>query len=93
MPAKKISELEAVQSTQLVNNDLLTIVDSSETDITNINKKITIGEFVSFLRDSSLFPISFNNSFINPAAFFDGCFLGILPLSNSQFDGASDCVD
>ena len=41
MPAKKISELEAVQSTQLVNNDLLTIVDSSETDITNINKKIT----------------------------------------------------
>ena len=72
MPAKKISELEAVQSTQLVNNDLLTIVDSSETDITNINKKITIGEFVSFLRDSSLFPISFNNSFINPVAFING---------------------
>lgn len=72
MPAKKISELEAVQSTQLVNNDLLTIVDSSETDITNINKKITIGEFVSFLRDSSLFPISFNNSFINPAAYING---------------------
>lgn len=72
MPAKKISELEAVQSSQLVNNDLLTIVDSSETDITNINKKITIGEFVSFLRDSSLFPISFNNSFINPVAFING---------------------
>jgi len=72
MPAKKISELEAVQSTQLVNNDLLTIVDSSETDITNINKKITIGEFVSFLRNSSLFPISFNNSFINPVAFING---------------------
>ena len=83
MPAKKISELEAVQSTQLVNNDLLTIVDSSETDITNINKKITIGEFVSFLRDSSLFPISFNNSFINPAAYIKvGEQLVETPISN-----------
>ncbi len=79
MPAKKISELDAIQSTQLVKNDLITLVDSSETDITNINKKITIGEFVSFLRDSSLFPISFNNTFINPVAFING---DQVPISN-----------
>ena len=69
MPAKKISELSEIQSAQLTSDDLLTVVDSSETDITNINKKLRLESLTSFLRDSSLFPIDFNSSYLNTAAF------------------------
>jgi len=40
MAGKKITELEEL--TQLQNEDYLTIVDSDETVITNINKKISV---------------------------------------------------
>ncbi len=70
MAGKKISQLSTILSDQIVDDDLITLVDSSETVITEINKKVTIEQFNTFLRDqSSVFPISFQPTFIETTAY------------------------
>ena len=70
MAGKKISELNELLYDNIVSDDLITLVDSSETVITNINKKVTIAQFNDFLRNkSSVFPISFQESFIETKAY------------------------
>jgi len=70
MAGKKISELDELLYENIVNDDLITLVDSSETVPSNINKKITIEQFNDFLRNkSSVFPISFQESFIETKAY------------------------
>ena len=49
MAGKKISQLSTILSDQIVDDDLITLVDSSETVITEINKKVTIEQFNTFL--------------------------------------------
>jgi len=79
MAGKKITELEEL--TQLQNEDYLTIVDSDETVITNINKKISVESFITYLRNQSIiFPIQFSESFIDTKAY------------GLTIDGASDQV-
>ena len=70
MAGKKISELNPLLANQIRNDDLITLVDSSETVITDINKKVTIEQFNDFLKNrSSVFPISFQPSFIETKAY------------------------
>ena len=70
MAGKKISELNPLESNQIVNDDLITLVDSSETVISDINKKVTINQFNDFLKNrSSVFPISFQPAFIETKAY------------------------
>ena len=58
MAGKKISELDELLEENIASDDLITLVDSSETVISNINKKVTIAQFNDFLRNkSNVFPI------------------------------------
>ena len=70
MAGKKISELDELAYDKIVNDDLITLVDSSETVISNMNKKVTIAQFNDFLRNkSNVFPISFQESYIDTKAY------------------------
>ena len=70
MAGKKISDLDELLEENIASDDLITLVDSSETVISNINKKVTIAQFNDFLRNkSNVFPISFEESFIETQAY------------------------
>ena len=70
MAGKKISELDELTYENIVKDDLITLVDSSETVISNINKKVTIAQFNNFIKNkSSVFPISFEESLIETDAY------------------------
>lgn len=70
MAGKKISELDELLEENIASDDLITLVDSSETVVTNINKKVSIAQFNDFLRNkSSVFPISFEESHIDTKAY------------------------
>ena len=70
MAGKKISDLDELAYDKIVNDDLITLVDSSETVISNMNKKVTIAQFNDFLRNkSNVFPISFQESYIDTKAY------------------------
>ena len=69
MASKKISQLKNLDSSQIQTDDLLTLVDVSETDVTKINKKTKIGDLTDYLRNkSNLFPIPFTEDYINSDA-------------------------
>ena len=68
MAGKKITELEELMTIQ--NDDYLTMVDSDETVVTNINKKISVESFVTFLRNESImFPVPFAETYIDTKAY------------------------
>ncbi len=68
MAGKKITELEEL--TTIKNGDYLTMVDSDETVVTNINKKISVESFVTFLRNESImFPVPFAATYIDTKAY------------------------
>ena len=68
MAGKKITELEELMTIQ--NDDYLTMVDSDETVVTNINKKISVESFVTFLRNESiLFPVPFAETYLDTRAY------------------------
>ena len=70
MAGKKISDLDELAYDKIVKDDLITLVDSSETVISNMNKKVTIAQFNDFLRNkSNVFPISFQESYIDTKAY------------------------
>jgi hypothetical protein len=67
MAGKKITELEELMTVQ--NDDYLTMVDSDETVVTNINKKISVESFVTFLRNESImFPVPFAATYLDTKA-------------------------
>lgn len=73
MANKKISELNYANADQIDSSDVLTFVDVSETDVENINKKVTFDQFGQYLKEyTNLFPIPFNTQFIKPDAYIDG---------------------
>ena len=68
MAGKKITELEELMTIQ--NGDYLTMVDSDETVVTNINKKISVESFVTFLRNESImFPVPFAETYLDTKAY------------------------
>ena len=68
MAGKKITELEELMTIQ--NDDYLTMVDSDETVVTNINKKISVESFVTFLRNESImFPVPFAETYLDTKAY------------------------
>jgi len=68
MAGKKITELEELMTVQ--NDDYLTMVDSDETVVTNINKKISVESFVTFLRNESImFPVPFAATYLDTKAY------------------------
>ena len=97
MAGKKISELDELLYENIVNDDLITLVDSSETVPSNINKKVTIAQFNNFLRDkSSVFPISFQESYIDTRAYgliVDGVENQSRPISNTVSNKTVNLAD
>lgn len=78
MPSKKISQLDSATSSQIFPDDLLTIVDVSETDITKINKKTTFEELGTYLKSySNIFPVPLTPEYILTDASVNGEFLPI----------------
>jgi len=97
MAGKKISELDELLYDNIVSDDLITLVDSSETVISNINKKVTIEQFNDFLRNkSSVFPISFEESHIDTMAYgliVDGATGQKRPISNTVSNKTVNLAD
>ena len=97
MAGKKISDLDELAYDKIVKDDLITLVDSSETIISNINKKVTIAQFNDFIRNkSSVFPISFEESFIDTKAYgliVDGATNQERPISNTVSNKTVNLAD
>lgn len=70
--SRSISELESITADEIQTDDLLTLVDISESNPDKMNKKIEISEFESYLKEyTNLFPIDINDKYINTTAFID----------------------
>ena len=97
MAGKKISELDELTYENIVKDDLITLVDSSETVISNINKKVTIAQFNNFIKNkSSVFPISFQESQIDTKAYglvVDGAENQSRPISNTVSNKTVNLAD
>lgn len=69
MASKSISQLPSLIAENIDPNDFLTVVDVSEQANVDKNKKITVGNFTTYLRDyTNLFPIDFTSDYIKTDA-------------------------
>jgi len=69
MASKSISQLPSLNAETIDTNDFLTVVDVSEQANVDKNKKITVGNFTTYLRDyTNLFPIDFTSDYIKTDA-------------------------
>ena len=69
MASKSISQLPSLIAENIDPNDFLTVVDVSEQANVDKNKKITVGNFTTYLRDyTNLFPVDFTSDYIKTDA-------------------------
>ncbi len=76
---EKISSFNEITSSEISSDDLIPIVDVSETDVTLLNKRATISEYIKYLKSTNMFPLTFTSDYINSRAFINGEFVDISP--------------
>ena len=58
---EKISSFNEITSSEISSDDLIPIVDVSETDVTLLNKRATISEYIKYLKSTNMFPLTFTS--------------------------------